>query len=156
MSDPADMDGIEDIPLAVIERDRRRRFGHPVVWILPLLAILGSLAVSWSALKGRGPTIVIHADHGYGIHAGDPVRYLGIDVGSVSDVVLGSGSGSTAVRLEVQLVDLCRDPPDRLAVFVGDEELGFAVLEPRVLTWRHKVALLHQKRRCPVVVELVE
>lgn len=103
MSDSVDMDGIGDIPEAVIERDPRRRSGHGAVWIVPLLAILGSLAVSWSALQGRGPTVVVHADHGYGIHPGDPVRYLGIDVGIVTDVVLGSGSGSTAVRLELQM-----------------------------------------------------
>ena len=91
------------VPDALVEREPKRRIGHGLVWIVPLLALAASAALSWSAIEGRGPEIVLHADHGYGIRAGDPVRYLGIDVGSVTDVALGGGTDESAVRLQVRM-----------------------------------------------------
>ncbi|MEM9801041.1 MAG: MlaD family protein [Planctomycetota bacterium] len=92
-----------EVPDAIVDRRPRRRFLGGGVWLVPLLALVAAVGVSWSALSGRGPTIVIHANDGHGIRPGDPVRYLGIDVGSVRDVALGGGREGADVRLDVQM-----------------------------------------------------
>lgn len=91
------------IPVAIAAPEPRRSVFRHLVWLIPIAAVAASIAFSWIGARDRGPVIVIHAAHGYGVGEGDSVRYLGIDVGVVRDVTLGSSGDEDGVRLEVQL-----------------------------------------------------
>ncbi|QDV07035.1 Paraquat-inducible protein B [Planctomycetes bacterium Poly30] len=92
------------IPVAVAAPEPRRSIFRHFIWLVPLAALAASIAFTWIGARDQGPVIVIHAAHGYGVGEGDAVRYLGIDVGQVRSVMLGSSSGDEAsVRMEVQL-----------------------------------------------------
>lgn len=88
-------------PDALIEPAPVRRRLTSLVWLVPVAAVVLSVGFAVRALADRGPRIVIRADHGHGIGAGDALRYLGIEVGRVEEVGLQEGGEGEAVRIEV-------------------------------------------------------
>ena len=91
------------IPVAVAEPQTRRSMLRHLIWLVPIAALAASIAFSFLAARDQGPIITIHAGHGFGVGAGDPVRYLGIDVGVVRSVRLAPSGDEASVSLEVQL-----------------------------------------------------
>ncbi|QDU65817.1 MlaD family protein [Engelhardtia mirabilis] len=91
------------LPTAVVGRRRRASWAL----LLPLItaALVGYLG--WQAWNERGVTIEVELALGHGVQAGDPVRYRGIDVGSVRAVHLAPGLDR--VRLEVSLAPHAAD-----------------------------------------------
>ena len=71
------------------------------LWWLTALCIVIAIAVTASSLRRPGVKIVVHFQQGYGLKAGDSLRYRGIDVGSVTDVQLDSDM--TSVQVHIQL-----------------------------------------------------
>ena len=85
------------IPTAIVknrEDVRAGKFRTRLWWLTGLCGLL-ALALTVSSARSRGTRITIEFREGHGLKAGDAVRYLGIDVGSVNalsvspDLVLG-------------------------------------------------------------------
>lgn len=77
------------------------------LWILTLLcAVVAGGLVVWQ-MGGRGPEIDVHFAEGHGLQAGDPVRYRGITVGEVREIMLGDKLDEVIVR--VQLTEASAD-----------------------------------------------
>jgi len=83
-------------PLASLAPERR----SPWTWILPLGAIVFALFLVRRAWAERGPAVLVHAEDGRGLEAGDPLRYRGIEVGRVEALELGAAGD---VLLHVRL-----------------------------------------------------
>ncbi len=71
------------------------------LWILTALcaAVAGGL-VAWQ-LGGRGPMIDVQFAEGYGLQAGDPVRYRGITVGEIIEIDLDESLEAVVVRIQL-------------------------------------------------------
>ncbi len=91
-------------PAALVETAHVRRGLGRLLWVIPLAAAVLSIAFAYRALSGRGPTIVLFADHGHGIGAGDALRFLGIEVGEVTAVGLSERDSGQEVRIEVRVM----------------------------------------------------
>lgn len=84
------------LPEAAVER-RPSRW----VWLIPLVAAAAAGWLTWSYFGERGiPIQVVFAD-GHGLKSGDMVKYRGIDVGVVDELVLSRDM--TRVVAEIRL-----------------------------------------------------
>lgn len=71
------------------------------LWILTALcAVVAGGLVAWQ-LGGRGPVINVHFAEGYGLQAGDPVRYRGITVGEIVEIDLDETLEAVVVRIQL-------------------------------------------------------
>lgn len=71
------------------------------LWILTLLcAIVAGGLVAWQ-MRGGGPELDVHFAEGHGLQAGDPVRYRGITVGEVREIVLDETLEGVIVRVRL-------------------------------------------------------
>ncbi len=112
-----------DPPPPVSEPAPRRGGRISLVWLVPLLALLVSLAVAWRAYSDRGPLIHIIFEDANGIVAGETtLRFRNVTVGMVESVAFGPDleSVDASVRLSKDLADYV------------DEEAQFWVVRPRV------------------------
>ena len=69
-----------------------------LIWIVPILAALLAMVLSWQAWGERGLPVTLLFDEGHGLRPGDTVRHLGIVVGEVADVSLAPGRDGVEVR----------------------------------------------------------
>ncbi len=78
------------IPQASLRSGRQAAAGRlrTRLWLLTGLCSLLAMGLVIYSLRAQGPEITIHFLDGYGLKAGDTLRYRGIDVGSVSHVTL--------------------------------------------------------------------
>ena len=83
----------DNIPDVSISPLRKAFFsGASVVWVIPLLALVGALIVAWQSYDARGPLIQIQFEQGAGIKAGETeLRYRDVTVGVVEKVGFTSG-----------------------------------------------------------------
>ena len=83
----------DNIPDVSISPLRKAFFsGASVVWVIPLLALVGALIVAWQSYDARGPLIQIQFAQGAGIKAGETeLRYRDVTVGVVEKVGFTSG-----------------------------------------------------------------
>jgi paraquat-inducible protein B len=75
----------------------------PLVWIVPLLALMIASWLMWRELRTRGPEITIEFSDGSGLEAGKTtLDYNGIEVGTVQQVELKPALDGVIVRLRLQ------------------------------------------------------
>jgi len=81
------------------------------LWIATAICALVAGGLVWWQLSAHGPTIEVHFSEGYGLEAGDPVRYRGITVGEVQKIVLAATLEGVIVHIELTqaAVDLARE-----------------------------------------------
>ncbi len=84
-------DAVDTIPTAIVSQ--RRSLVQSKFWILTFLALLLAIGLAWSSMPERGTRISIHFPDGHGLHPGDPVRYRGINVGTVREIRLSDRDG---------------------------------------------------------------
>ncbi|MCH8821908.1 MAG: MCE family protein [Planctomycetes bacterium] len=84
-------------PKAVLIPNRR----FSVVWLIPIAAAVFAVWLGYQAWLSRGLIITVQLSQGYGIKAGDEVRYRGITVGEVRNVELDD-SDSVIVTASLQ------------------------------------------------------
>lgn len=104
MSDNEPQPGVREVfeaPAALIEDAPVRRGLGGLLWLVPLTAVGLSIGFALRAVQQRGPTVLIHAEHGHGIGRGDAVRYLGTEVGEVRHVGIDEGAAGDSVEIEV-------------------------------------------------------
>lgn len=79
------------LPSATVTR--QRGLLQSKFWILTALALLLAIGLAWWSTPMPGTRILIHFPDGHGLHEGDPVRYRGINVGTVSEIGLSDRDG---------------------------------------------------------------
>ncbi|MGN6369431.1 MAG: MlaD family protein [Phycisphaerae bacterium] len=95
------------------ERDERRALARPVVkrsrwpwpliWVIPLLALLVAGWYFWDAEKQKGPEITIYFADANGVEGGKTkVYFRGVQVGRVTDVSLTKDQNQAAVKVQLK------------------------------------------------------
>ena len=81
------------------------------MWWVTAICLLLAFWLTWRSIPSQGPTIVIQFSDGHGLKSGDAVRHRGIDVGTVSEVVLSSDLSQIAatVTLTPEAKNLARE-----------------------------------------------
>ncbi len=97
----------ETVAAARIKQSKAR--GFP--WLLPILAAIFALYLVVNSLMANGPMITVHSLEGHGLGVGDPLRYRGVDVGTVRSIELTGDLHQVAVRLRLkpEAAGLCRE-----------------------------------------------
>ena len=72
------------------------------LWWVTLFAVVGVVALMVMSLKSHGPTILIRFAEGHGLKTGDVLRFRGIVIGEVTEVVLTPDLGRVAVKVRLQ------------------------------------------------------
>ncbi len=116
MTKPAQPD-IEPVPTG------RARLSY--VWLVPIAALIISLAVAWQSYSGRGPVILVEFDEAAGIQAGETkLKYRELDVGTVETVSFSEDLSKVVAHVRLD---------KEIAPFV-DSASQFWVVKPRVTT----------------------
>jgi len=81
------------------------------LWIATALCAAVAGLLVWWQIGAHGPAIEVRFAEGYGLQAGDPVRYRGIIVGEVQEIVLDATLEGVVVhiRLTEAAADLARE-----------------------------------------------
>ena len=81
------------------------------MWWATAACLLIAFWLTWCAIPPNGPTIIIQFPDGHGLKSGDGVRHRGIDVGTVSEVVLSGDLSqiSASVTLTPEAAKLARE-----------------------------------------------
>ena len=94
---PNDRYASEALPAEV-----RKKGGISLVWLIPLVALAIGGFLAWKAYSSRGPTITITFDTAEGLEAGKTkLRYLDVEVGTVTQVALAPGLKSIVATAEL-------------------------------------------------------
>lgn len=88
-------------PTAVVVPTRTARSTTRLWWVT-LAAVVGAIVLVSMSLKSHGPTITIRFAEGHGLKTGDVLRFRGIAIGEVSDVVLTPDLGRVAVKVRLE------------------------------------------------------
>ncbi len=88
-------------PTAVVVPATVSRLATRLWWIV-LLSVIVAAALVVSSLKERGPEIVIQFAEGHGLKPGDVLRYRGIAVGEVSEVLLKPDLSAVVVKVQLE------------------------------------------------------
>jgi paraquat-inducible protein B len=84
-------------------RVRRRRWGVPVVWVVPLVAAIVAGYLVVDRLRQEGPTITVKFKDAEGVKAGQTeLRYRGVRIGEVSAIELSPDEEHVVVYLRLQ------------------------------------------------------
>ncbi len=94
------------LPRANVRPERRLS----LAWIVPLLAVGLAGWLVLTAWRERGVVVSVQLPEGHGLKVGDPVRFRGIMVGEVRDLVLGRDLRvvEASVRLRPRATGLAR------------------------------------------------
>ncbi|NOY30675.1 MAG: MCE family protein [Planctomycetes bacterium] len=106
MDEAADPSPTEDsFPVANIKETRTpSQMAGTVVsrlWLATVLCLAVAAGLVWSQVRSRGPVIEVHFTEGHGLEPDDPVRYRGIDVGQVQEIVLSENLDGIVVRIQM-------------------------------------------------------
>jgi paraquat-inducible protein B len=84
------------------EASAKPRRGISLVWLIPIVAAAIGLFLAYRAYSERGPTITITFDTAEGLEAGKTkVRYLDVEVGTVTGVAIAPGLKNIVVTAEM-------------------------------------------------------
>lgn len=93
-----------------------------LAWLAPVGALILAGALIYQAMLQRGECILVTFAHGNGISIDDPVNYRGMQVGSVTDVRLGSDLAGVEIEARLR--------PDAAGLAV--EGTQFWIVRPEV------------------------
>lgn len=95
---------------------KRMWWPWPLIWLIPVLALLAAGWYFWDAHRHEGPVITILFGDATGVEGGKTkVFYRGVEVGRVKSVVLANEHRDAAVT--VQLKEFAGDMAKRGAMF---------------------------------------
>lgn len=117
-------DAPEPIELPKARAVEKRSGGLPLVWIVPLVALLIGVWLAWRAISETGPAFVITFKTAEGIEAGKTkIKYKSVDVGLVESIELSRDRTKVLIHARMQK-------------FAGDylvEDSRFWVVRPRIV-----------------------
>ncbi len=93
------------VPKAVLKPKR----SVSLAWLLPIAAIIAAVWLGGRAWSQRGVPVTVLLEDGHGLKVGDAVRYRGIAVGEVRQVMLDEDTGG------IRVVAALHSEADRLA-----------------------------------------
>jgi paraquat-inducible protein B len=100
MTDPRPVPGEQELPHAIATRRSRRSI--PLIWVVPLVAIVFAGWIGLKSLWERGPTITIQFKSAEGIEAGKTrIRHKAVDIGTVQSVRLSKDNKEVIVTAEL-------------------------------------------------------
>lgn len=90
------------IPVAVV-RTKENTPGNLAtwMWLVTALCLVAAISVTVWSQKPKGIAIVITFDDGRGIQAGNTLQHRGIEVGTITEVALGTDGAKVAVHVEL-------------------------------------------------------
>ncbi len=88
-------------PTAVVVSTRTTRSTTRLWWVT-LFAVIGAIVMVSMSLKSHGPAILIRFAEGHGLKTGDVLRFRGIAIGEVREVVLTPDLGRVAVKVQLE------------------------------------------------------
>lgn len=91
----------ESFPQAVVIPTRAIRSTTRLWWVT-FVAVVAAIVLVAMSLKAHGPTITIRFADGHGLKAGDVLRFRGIAIGEVTDVVLTPDLGQVSVKVQLE------------------------------------------------------
>lgn len=110
----------EELPKA---RVKRRTWGFPVVWVVPMVAAIVAGYVVYDRVHEFGPRITIRFKDGSGLKTGQtPIKYRGVAIGEVTAVELSQDQQTVLVKARL------RGP----AASIAREGSIFWILRPEV------------------------
>ncbi|MDO5631917.1 MAG: MlaD family protein [Paracoccus sp. (in: a-proteobacteria)] len=112
-------------PASPVRRTARRaaEAGVNIIWLVPILALLVTLAIGWNSYMGRGTLIHVAFRDATGINPGEtPLKFREINVGKVEAVRFTEDLSSVIVDIRVD-----RD----LAQYI-DDQAEFWIVRPQV------------------------
>lgn len=121
MAETPDAPELANLPRARVAA--KRRLPIPLVWVVPIVALVIGAWLAWKAISATGPTFVISFATAEGIEAGKTkIKYKSVDVGLVESVALSPDRSAVLVHARMQK-------------YAGDylvEDSRFWVVRPRV------------------------
>jgi len=110
----------EELPKAEV---RRRRWTFPVIWVVPLVAVIVAGYLIFERTQAYGPTITILFKDAAGVRAGDTwIQHLGVPIGQVTDVELAHDLDHAIVKARLR----------RSPVSVAREGSVFWIVRPEI------------------------
>jgi paraquat-inducible protein B len=89
-----------EVPEAIVTTRERR--GIPLIWVVPLVALLIGLALVWRSYMDRGPKITIHFENAEGVEAGKThIKYRDVVIGVVESVHFSRDYSEVVVRAQM-------------------------------------------------------
>lgn len=88
-------------PTAIVVPTRVVRSSTRLWWVT-FISIIGVIALVTMSLKSHGPRITIRFAEGHGLKAGDVLRFRGIAVGEVTEVMLAPKLDRVAVKVQLE------------------------------------------------------
>jgi paraquat-inducible protein B len=101
MSTPQPAASTNPHPTAQLVPTRRLR-ATTRLWWLTAVSVLGAIVLVALSIKSHGPTIAIRFQEGHGLKPGDVLRFRGIAIGEVTEVVLSSDLERVAVKVRLE------------------------------------------------------
>ncbi len=99
MGSPTQPDNLDQLPEAVVDTEHK---GFPVVWLLPLVAVLVGGWLLYKTVSEKGPEVVISFHTAEGIEAGKTkVKYRDVTIGEVSTVRFADDLSHVLVTAEL-------------------------------------------------------
>ena len=91
---------LEEVPEAIVTARGQR--GIPLVWVVPLVALVIGLVLVWHNYMDRGPVITIHFDQAEGVEAGKTrIKYRDVVIGLVESVHFSEDFSEVIVKAQM-------------------------------------------------------
>jgi len=91
---------LEEVPEAIVTA--RGQHGIPLVWVVPLVALVIGLVLVWHNYMDRGPVITIHFDQAEGVEAGKTrIKYRDVVIGLVESVHFSEDFSEVIVKAQM-------------------------------------------------------
>ena len=120
-NDPPDSYQAADIELS-------NKTGFPLIWLLPLIALLVSGWLIFKSLSEKGPVVTIDFPTAEGLEVDKTkIRYLDVDVGTVTDITINEDLKT--IRVTAQM--------NSAAAGYLTENTSFWVVRPQVGSGRY-------------------
>ena len=91
----------ESIPIAMVQ-PKKVVLQATKLWWVTLLAVIGAIALIATSLRSTGPIVTVRFADGHGLKPGDVLKFRGIAIGEVVDVVLTPQRDQVAVRVQLE------------------------------------------------------
>ena len=117
-------DGPEPGELPQARVVEKRRGGLPLVWIVPLVALLIGAWLAWRSISEKGPEFIIRFKTAEGLEAGKTkIKYKSVDVGLVESIELSRDRSKVLIHARME----------KYAADYLVEDSRFWVVRPRII-----------------------
>src|SRR4051812_39816693 len=81
---------------------RKMRWPFPIVWLVPIAALIVTAIYLYQHMKDRGPLIAVHFTEAEGVRIDEtPVQFRGVEVGKVAGISLSADQQQAIVHIRL-------------------------------------------------------